>query len=118
MKFRSSFVTNSSSSSFVISAKDIGLDQLFNGAFREFYFNRNDYYPTLSQVLNNDDINCALFVKTGKEINDDSYDETNFLEDELFYVIDNNCICRFDWETVREIFEEKHKINYTLGYCD
>jgi hypothetical protein len=111
-------VTNSSSSSFIISSRDVTFEDLFNGAFKKFYLMRNEEEPVLSEVINSRDSCCALAIKTGKEINDDNYGETEFTENELFYVIDNNDCGRFDWEDVEEIFRDKYKIPYTLGYCD
>ena len=81
------------------------------------------------KVLNDNDSNFGLFIKSKSEIDDedDHYgwgwnekdkEEENKKQNEQFYVIDNNCTCRFDGDVIERVFTEKYKIPWKYGYCD
>ena len=81
------------------------------------------------KVLNDDDSNFGLFIKNKNEIDeeDDHYgwgwsekDKAEEIkkQEEQFYVIDNNCTRRFDFDIVEKVFTGKYNIPWKYGYCD
>ena len=42
----------------------------------------------------------------------------NHDQEEQFYVIDNNCTRRFDFDVVEKVFTGKYNIPWKHGYCD
>lgn len=144
MKVRMDFVTNSSSSSFIISTKDVDYNYLVNVVLKDYHMEMEKGFGWLDEnteeeiaswydpqkVLNDDDSNFGLFIKSKREVDDEDYhyygwgmseedkEEEIKKQEEQFYVIDNNCTCRFNWDVVEKVFTNKYNIPWKHGYCD
>jgi len=143
IKVRVDFITNSSSSSFIISTKDVDYNHLVNVVLKDYHMEMKKEFGYLKEyseeeiaswydpekVLNDDDSNFGLFIKNKNEIDeeDDHYgwgwsekDKAEEIkkQEEQFYVIDNNCTRRFDFDIVEKVFTGKYNIPWKYGYCD
>lgn len=115
MKVRKGFVTNSSSSSFIIAKKDVDPDFLINTVLKELYYGLQGDEPyNPAELLENDEaVPFGIFsarIDQGRAypVEDPNGD---------YYFIYNNDFERFDWEIVREILN-KHGLKWEFGYCD
>ena len=122
MKIRKDFVTNSSSSSFIVSRKDIThghlLDVLLEIANEEVKCEEYDWTYDWSDVTGNGVSHFRI-----REYDDDhpyyrcSWDdncETKFSD---VYVIDNEGCARYRWDIIDDVMN-RHKLDYSIGECD
>lgn len=146
MKTRLSHVTNSSSSSFVISRNDITKDKLIDIlleiANKEYYENwkeegdeeiRYNLEEDVEEKIEEDDIyhpETKMFeprdrlktVVAGRYIitectEDKPYVDWDDYEYTNDYIIDNESCIRYDWYVVDEVLS-KYGIPWRRGYCD
>lgn len=125
MKLRTDFVTNSSSSSFIISKDDIAKDKLINILLeiltldRKWYEDEDGYEePTRETELRDGDgefyVSWHYHVTEGTKENPiDDYGKKY----DNHYLIDNDGNVRYDWDNVDDVLS-KYGIAYQLGYCD
>lgn len=128
MRYRSSFVTNSSSSSFIISKKYITKDKLINilleiaNKEKEYYgeeyrYSREDIegdcvayrYNITEATPENPYENEEYNLWTGSVINSKKY--------ENHYIVDNESCVRYCWNVIDDVLE-KYNIPWEYGYCD
>lgn len=118
MKVRNDFVTNSSSSSFVISKNDIThgelekiLIEIANRTQATRYEDEEDLEPIDSYI----EIYDAYEIIDATEEN--PYDDYNDNIYTCHYIVDNNCTIRYEWDIVEEVLA-KYNIPWEYGYCD
>lgn len=118
MKIRHDYVTNSSSSSFVISRDHISLDRLkgiileiANEELKRWSTDwQNDYEP----ILNYDEIAYRHVIHEGTAENPYSDYEHTYYND---FIVDNDSCVRYDWDAVEDVLA-KYNIPWHMGYCD
>ena len=124
MKIRKDFVTNSSSSSFIISR-----DQVTRGHLLDILLEMANEEG--KQYNDDEDWSFDWNDVTGNGVGHfkiEEYDEAPYTLDDWFnnkeyryhdvYVVSNDCCGgRYNWDVVESVLE-KHGIEFTTGYCD
>lgn len=122
MKLRSDFITNSSSSSFIISRDDISRDKLLeilleianmerNGWTDEKYTWDDDVYD--DRVTYRYRITEATQDRPEKVYNE--WDDVDIYDNH--FIIDNDGCMRYNWNVIEQVLN-KYNIPFTFGYCD
>lgn len=117
MKIRYDFVTNSSSSSFIISKDCITRDKLIE-ILLEMATKENEKYYFDDYVYTKDDV-VGNVVAHHYIINETTSDKPEKVFDKIYdnhYVISNDECGRYDWNIVGDILN-KYNIPWNMGYC-
>ena len=140
MKIRNGFVTNSSSSSFIIASKDVDYEFLLHTVLKDLFIEQKKWFyydedeektdeeieEELAEEYSASNViegigNIVLKSMTREEYEDEFFSfklNSNIEKDEKIYVVDNDDGMRYDFSEVDEIVTEKHGIPYVRGYCD
>ena len=125
MKVRKDFVTNSSSSSFIISKDNISRDKLLEVLF-EIANKEAEHHGGEKYIWDEDVKNDVVAYKynileaTPEDPYDFCYDycfTTVSKEYSNHFIIDNDCCSRYNWGIITEILS-KYNIPWEYGPCD
>ena len=108
------FVTNSSSSSFIISKDHVTLDKLKSILLE--IANKEAEWDEDRNYENYEEIAYRYIIIDATE--DSPYEDYEYDKKyDHHFVVDNDCIIRYDWDAVEKILE-KYDIPWHFGYCD
>lgn len=124
MKVRKDFVTNSSSSSFIICKDNISYDKLLK-VLLEIANIESSYYFDEEYTEKDITEDCVAYryhiTDATKEKPHFEYEDnwlcTGKITYDNHYIIDNEGCVRYDWDIIEDILS-KYGISWDLGYCD
>ena len=132
MKCRLSYVTNSSSSSFIISRDQVKRKKLIK-ILLEIANKEYSYYDdelgndepqfTLDKDATKDCVAYRYYIKKATKkhpLDRDGYKWNKYSDSEPYdhhWFIDNESCGRYDWDIIEEVLN-KYSIDYERGYCD
>lgn len=124
MKVRKDFVTNSSSSSFIICKDNIFYDKLLK-VLLEIANIESSYYFDEKYTEKDITEDCVAYryhiTDATKENPHFEYEDNWFCTGKItydnHYIIDNDGCVRYDWDIIEDILS-KYGIPWDLGYCD
>lgn len=122
MKIRHDYVTNSSSSSFIISRDAVTRDKLVEILLEIASLERERHWGDGQYTLDDVDGNCVAYRYYINEATYESPYEMDYYlnEPEIFnnaFIIDNDDNGRYDWNVIEEVLA-KYNIPWRYGYCD
>ena len=125
MKVRKDFVTNSSSSSFIIEKDQLSYGQLLKYLLQiankeATYYDETDGKPYKWKDVEKNCVAGRYKITDATPENpytvyEDFSDEKNVYTNH--YIIDNDDCGRYDWDAIEEVLS-KHGIKWNYGYCD
>ena len=123
MKIRNDYVTNSSSSSFIISRDDVTRDKLVEVLLEIANMEKERRWAE-DERFTLDDVegDCVAYRYNINEATpEDPYEiDYYFREPETFdnhFIVDNDSNIRYNWDFVEEVLAKYH-IPWIRGYCD